>query len=247
MRKPAVIVVLAALAILVAALLAVVVYPAWLHHRAAERKILCQARLADLGKALSLYRQRYGGGRWYPAPAPAFRGTDWIATLYWTRLVGAEALHCPGCEARRIAPIDRSGDNRFEGHGLRLWDGSLTQDAVGYAGRARGPDVDGRPTPTFTEDELRADLPAIADLAGNHDGGIHVLFFDQHVAWMPDAGPYVGAGTRTGTELERLLVYLDHPDADNHPPLDAPPEPTTEPAGTTTPTTGTTEWETTDG
>jgi prepilin-type processing-associated H-X9-DG protein len=207
--------------VLVAAVVVVLVVPAL--RRSSERagRTRCAANLANLGTALSVYRQQHGGDRWYPAPAPTFRGTDWVAVLYWTHLAGADALHCPACgAARRLGPLDANYNGRLEEYGPRGWDGSLTADAVEYAGRARGPDVDGRSTPTFTIDELHADMPAMADLAGNHEGGVNVLFFDSHVAWMPDAGPCVGAGTATGTEPERMLVYLDHPDADNRPPLD---------------------------
>jgi prepilin-type processing-associated H-X9-DG protein len=198
--------------------LAAMLLPALGRARAEARKVKCSSNLAQMGKAANLYLLKYGGNSMLPVPAESFRGSDWLAVLYWTDILAEpSAFHCPANRtAKNLEPLDTNRDGvlaEYDDYGK--WDGSLSADCVEYAARARGRCA-GTPTESFEEGGLSYDAAIACDLPGNHDDGINVVYFDSHVDFLPDAGQYVGNALGTG-QWERNLRFMDHPKLDEKP------------------------------
>ena len=165
-------------------------------------RLRCRNNLNQIAKGMATYLDDFGDGCWYPWPAgrpgcgtaadPNFGGAEWLATLYWTRIVPDFGLFvCPA-----------SGDSNKAGRLLGA-DGCpggerLAPRAVSYAGFGHTSvavyqrvKLNKEPTSLLAITEgFPPDEPMACDDTQdpmNHgkitNGGMSVLFFDSHVEY----------------------------------------------------------------
>lgn len=195
--------------IAIIAILAGMLLPALARAREEARRIRCRNNLNQLAKGMATYLNEHGDNRFYPWPAgregcgdettPDFGGAEWLATLYWTRVLPDPGVYiCPSSP-----DTNENGQNLGDygcGNEEGTWEGDsgkLKPEAVSYAGMG---DVSvavyertklGR-TGVASYIAIRDDFPpnetmACDDTEGsiNHgerqNGGMAVLFFDSHV------------------------------------------------------------------
>ncbi len=184
------------------------------YHRDEARRIRCRNNLNQLAKGMETYLN----DRFYPWPVgragcgtranPDFGGAEWLATLYWTKI-----LPDPGVF---ICPAS-TDDNE---HGVKLGtygcpgNGPLSEDAVSYAGMGdrsvgiylvekQGKNPAYATSKLGIRDDFPPDQPMMCDDtegAINHGSArsMNVLFFDSHVEYWTndrvDAERGVGRG-----------------------------------------------------
>ncbi|HPD14744.1 MAG TPA: hypothetical protein PLE19_07335 [Planctomycetota bacterium] len=202
----------------VLALLAGMVLPALRRSRESERRgpgHRCRNNLNQLAKGMATYLNEFGDNRFYPWPAgrpgcgtverPSFGGAEWLATLYWTRVILDPGVFlCPG------SPDDNEMGVKLGSNGCPGGK-PLAPDAVSYA--AMGDVSVGIYLATKQSKgaayatsrlAIRDDFPpnepmACDDTEGpihhgeRNNGGMGVLFFDSHVEYW----------TYTRVDLER--------------------------------------------
>lgn len=165
-------------------------------------RINCRHNLNEIAKGMATYLDEFGDGCWYPWPAgrpgcgtvaePNFGGAEWLATLYWTRIVpDVRYFVCPA-----------SGDSNKAGKLLGA-DGCpggerLAPRAVSYAGFGhtsvavyQREKLNRKPTSLlaitkdFPPDEPMAcdDTQAPINHGERDNGGMAILFFDTHVEY----------------------------------------------------------------
>ena len=189
-------------------------------HRSRLHRMACSSNLNQIATAMQVYMARFGGSSTFAVPAESFRGTDWLAILYWKGLISDPAVFlCPAQKCKAEMPM--RADLRSY-----VWDGSDSSPHCEYAARGRGPAVIAHgvaETPVFTHVVL-AQTPMAADIFDpggkdpfdpgdkgrqNHLGGINVVFFDSHVEWVDesDLSGAIGAGGTSSTICG--LEFLD--------------------------------------
>jgi len=158
-------------------------------YREEARRITCRSHLNSLAKGMATYLGEHGENRWYPWPtgrgtAPDdFNGAEWLASLYWTRVVTAPWIYiCP-------SSTDSNDDGRDLGthraDPMRF--GSMT---VSYAGLHYRSFTDTEGDPKAIDDGLPPNRPmACDDTQGppHHPSVRSVLFFDSHVEVLTQA------------------------------------------------------------
>ncbi|MBM4039409.1 MAG: hypothetical protein FJ290_12930 [Planctomycetes bacterium] len=208
------------LIIMVAMLLvAAVVFDAWRPRtRTPCRRIWCRNNLNQLCKGMATYLNELGDNRFYPWPAgrpgcgtasePSFGGAEWLASLYWTRIIPDPGVYiCPsspdgneygaalgsdGAPGGKPLPADVVSYAAFGHRSVGIYMLSKHGNAPGYAQSSIA---------------VREDFPAGEPMAcddtqgpihhGERDnGGMSVLFFDSHVEyWTHErVDPETGVG-----------------------------------------------------
>ena len=189
--------------------------------REEARRIRCRGNLNILAKGMATYLLEFGDDRFYPWPTGRagcggsggeadFGGAEWLASLYWTRLMPDPGVFiCPSSPDTNTNGEDL-GESGCSGLLFRAGpDGKLRPEAVSYAAfgadsvavwerekreRAGGPD----------KRAIKHDFPPQAPMASDdtegtinhgraHRGGMSVLFFDSHIEFW----------THTKVDLER--------------------------------------------
>jgi hypothetical protein len=151
------------------------------------RRARCKNNLNQLGKGMATYLNEYGENRFYPCPlgrgatANSYNGAEWLASLYWTRVIPDPNLFlCPS-----------SADNNSNGKDIGSQKandcgGQFGSQTVSYAG------MWWKSANTATGGVIRDDFPANEPMACddtqggiNHgdatNGGMSILYFDTHV------------------------------------------------------------------
>ena len=199
--------------IAIIAILAGMLLPALARAREEARRIRCRNNLNQLAKGMATYLNEHGDNRFYPWPAgrkgcgsednPDFGGAEWLATLYWTRV-----LPDPGVYVCPSSPDSNENGQNLGDHGCDNEEGTfepgtgdnaskLQAGAVSYAGMGdrsvyiyEKTKLERNPPSSYIA--IRDDFPpnepmACDDTEGsiNHgereNGGMSVLFFDSHV------------------------------------------------------------------
>ena len=168
----------------------------------------CMSNLKCLGTAMHLYLNKYGDMAYFAEPANAFRGDEFVVTLFWKDIVQEPKLFaCPA--TADTGPVDASGNDVPM---PIIWNqvGSLTDEQCSYAGRCKG--LTGvfahrNTNHTFTEAIMSGASAMACDKPHNHTDGVNVVYFDSHVTFIPDAGPDVGVMHPTAAEPQ--LRYMD--------------------------------------
>jgi len=196
--------------IAIIAILAGMLLPALARAREEARRIRCRNNLNQLAKGMATYLNEHGDNRFYPWPAgregcgdednPDFGGAEWLATLYWTRVLPDPGVYiCPS------SPDSNENGQNLGDYGCRNEEGDfeagsdnkLKEEAVSYAGMGAESVAAYERTklnrdPPSDYVAIRDDFPpnepmACDDTEGsiNHgerqNGGMAVLFFDSHV------------------------------------------------------------------
>jgi len=175
----------------------------------------CMSNLRQLGTAANMYLCKWGGGSSFPEPALAFRGDCWLAVLYWQGVVSdTQVFVCPYTDDTGDLPPAPPLD--FADHA------EIADDAISYAGRCKG--LVGRYARRNTSHDLTCSKVSSAsvmacDKPGNHGKGLHVVYADSHVQFIPGGGRFVGDGPAgsvltepDGTRVpvpDRGLLFMD--------------------------------------
>jgi len=187
-RRGAVTVIELLLVIVIVGAAVALYYGTWSRVRVNYHRMTCSSNLNQIAKGMHVYMVRYGGNSTFPVPAESFRGTDWLAVLYWKGLIIDPAVFlCPAQQMKPEMPM-RADLQSY------AWDGSASEPYCEYAARARGPRLLAAETTDFTESALTADKPLACDVDGNHADHINVVYFDGHVVRIKDGGRFVGVG-----------------------------------------------------
>ncbi len=191
--------------LIVVVLLAGMLMPAVSPCREESRRVRCRNNLNQLAKGMATYLNECGDSGGYPWPVgrpgcgtranPGFGGAEWLASLYWTRIIPDPGVYnCPS-----------SPDSNEQGTELGTYGAPggkpLSADAVSYAAfgnrsfgiymvtkQGKAPDH------AKSSLAIREDFPAGEPMAcddteepinhGERDnGGMSVLFFDSHVEY----------------------------------------------------------------
>ena len=185
--------------------------PALARARSEARRVRCTSNLRQLGTAMNMYLTKYGADFCFAEPADAFRGDEFVTTLFWTGIVReAKLFACSGTSD--TGPVDAGGDpvpmptawNRA---------GNLTDEQCSYAGRCKG--LTGKyayrnTRHVLTESLMGSASPMACDKADNHSDGVNAVYYDSHVEFIPGAADAVGAMDTTPYEyLTKELRYMD--------------------------------------
>ena len=185
--------------------------------RSEARLIRCRNNLNGLGKGMWTYMNEHGDDRFLAWPtgragcggtqsaeAADFGGAEWLASLYWVRILPDTGVFiCPN-SGDSNADGRNLGDRGCRGPGFQAGpDGKLKLDAVSYAGigstsvavyervKLKRP---GLVTKSAVRDDFSQNEPiACDDTEGtiNHpsglwrSGGMNVLFFDTRLEFWP--------------------------------------------------------------
>ncbi len=187
-------------------------------------RIRCRNNLNVLAKGLATYLSEFGDSRWYPWPAgragcgtvdaPSFGGGEWLASLYWTRVIADPRVFlCPcstdaneegallgsdGCPSRKPLPPQAVsyaaiGDDSEYAHWRfrRAGAGTCMSPAAIVIG--------------FPPNEAVAcdDTQEPINHGERDNGGMSVLFFDSHVEFWTHTKVDLERGVGTGE-----LVHL---------------------------------------
>jgi len=158
--------------------------------RSKSAALKCRNNLKQLGTAMLLYVDSFGGRKycpfpkWRDMPPSGYNGSQWLAALYWAGTLTDPALFlCPAT----------SDDNRA-GKDLGTIGGSLTFSSatVSYAGKGLRSSLN---------QPLGSDFPANGVIASddtegrpNHVGGMNILFFDGRAEWNDRLDPMNAVG-----------------------------------------------------
>jgi prepilin-type N-terminal cleavage/methylation domain-containing protein len=206
--------------IAIIAILAGMLLPALARAREEARRIRCRNNLNQLAKGMATYLNECGDNRFYPWPsgragcgtkaAAAFGGAEWLASLYWTKIIPDPGVYnCPS------SPDSNEQGTELGSLGVPTGE-VLSKDAVSYAGVAScsvGIYLRSKQNKAaaYASSRLaiRDDFPPNEPMASddtdepiNHgerdNGGMAVLFFDSHVEYWThtrvDLETGVGAG-----------------------------------------------------
>ncbi len=195
------------LLIMVAMLLAAAaVFDAWSPRtRTPCRRIQCRNNLNQLAKGMYTYLNELGDNRFYPWPAgrpgcgtvagPDFGGAEWLASLYWTRIIPDPYVYnCPSSPDSNEQGLEL-GSNGTPG-GKPLSDDAVSYAALGHkcvgiylcSKQNKGASYAASILPI--KDDFPPNEPMACDDTqgpihhGERDnGGMAVLFFDSHVEY----------------------------------------------------------------
>ncbi|MFO7898339.1 MAG: type II secretion system protein [Planctomycetota bacterium] len=195
--------------IAIIAILAGMLLPALGKARKEATKTNCKNNLRSMAQGMQTYSlQRGGSGAMYAIPSHDFRGDCWLATLYWTGIVETKkAFQCPGtADDPTLIPDDMPAT---------LNAAALEPQAVSYAGVSNSSSFGGLKTTVLSTEAIADSLSAMAcdDNEGgdNHDDGICIVYFDNHVDFISldeDANiEYEDIGTTGAGQPE--LRYMD--------------------------------------
>jgi prepilin-type processing-associated H-X9-DG protein len=189
--------------ILVLAIGMALLLPALRREREVSHYPRCRNQLNQLAKGMATYLNECGDNRFYPWPAgrpgcgsvanPRFGGAEWLATLYWTRIIPDPGIFtCPASPDSNEQGIELGTDGTPGGR-------PLSKDAVSYAAmgdlsvgiylcskQSKGAAY------AASKLAIRDDFPPNEPMAcddtddpinhGEKDNGhMNVLFFDSHV------------------------------------------------------------------
>lgn len=191
--------------IAIIAILAGMLLPALARAREEARRIRCRNNLNQLAKGMATYLNECGDNRFYPWPAgragcgtktnPDFGGAEWLATLYWTKIIPDPGVfNCPS------SPDSNEGGVELGSFGCPNPSQKLGTDSVSYAGMGHlsvGRYLASKQNKTGSANSIlaiRDDFPPNEPMASddteepiNHgerdNGGMSVLFFDSHVEY----------------------------------------------------------------
>jgi len=194
--------------------------PALARSREEARRIHCRGNLNCLAKGLATYLNECGDNRFYPWPAgrpgcgtaadPDFGGAEWLASLYWTRIIPDPGCYnCPSSS-------DSNGQGTAIGDYGAPGGRPLAKKTISYAGmgdKSVGIYLYSKQNKggayNTSELAIRDDFPPNEPMGSddtdepiNHgekdNGGMAVLFFDSHVEYWRhtrvDLERGVGAG-----------------------------------------------------
>ncbi len=177
--------------------------------RDGARKVKCASNLKGIAQGMQLYLTKHGGNAVYSIPdARGFRGDVWLASLYWTGMVGdPKCFICPSTsdDVSRF-PLTRA--DAIANGGLQSAD-AVPDDGCSYAGlcmKLRGGFAH-RNTAYFTEASIGVTSALASDDADGDDNrpdGMNIVYFDSHVDFKSDPALYRQIG-RPGTPYH----YLD--------------------------------------
>jgi len=206
--------------IAIIAILAGMLLPALARAREEARRIRCRNNLNQLAKGMATYLNECGDNRFYPWPvgrsgcgtkaSPDFGGAEWLASLYWTRIIPDPGVYiCPS------SPDSNEQGTELGSHGTPGGN-ALSDDAVSYSGMGDNSvgiyltsKQNKGSTYANSSMAIRDDFPPNEPMASddtqepiNHgekdNGGMSVLFFDSHVEYWThtrvDLETGVGAG-----------------------------------------------------
>lgn len=183
--------------------------------REEARRIRCRGNLNQLAKGMATYLNECGDNRFYPWPvgwpgcgtteSPDFGGAEWLASLYWTRIIPD-----PGCFLCPSSPDTNEGGILMGSNGCPagkpLAPGAVSYAAMGdrsvgiYLASKLGKDAACATSRLPIKDDFPPSEPMASDDTQppiNHgrrdNGGMAVLFFDSHVEYW----------THTRVDLER--------------------------------------------
>ena len=197
--------------IAIIAILAGMLLPALARAREEARRIRCRNNLNQLAKGMATYLNEHGDNRFYPWPQGRagcgsdgdaddadFGGAEWLASLYWTRILPDPGVYiCPSSPDSNENG-DHLGDHGCTGDDFEAEEGGdgLKEGAVSYAGMGststrvyeteklnRSPDKQSAIRDDFPPNETMAcdDTEGNINHGESENGGMAVLFFDSHV------------------------------------------------------------------
>jgi len=194
--------------IAIIAILAGMLLPALARAREEARRIRCRNNLNQLAKGMATYLNEHGDNRFYPWPygrkgcggpgndpkQAQFGGAEWLACLYWTRILPDPGVYlCPSSpdSNRNGESLGKDGCDGQELDGSQLGRAIVSYAAMGDSSVM----VYSREKLSRTlnsKSAIRDDFPPNEPMAcddteepcnhGERDnGGMSVLFFDSHV------------------------------------------------------------------
>jgi len=177
-----------------------------------DRQQRCHSQLKCFGTAMNIYLTKLGGDSTFAEPAAAFRGDEFVVSHFWLDVVSEPKLFvCPATDDR--GPVDEAG-NAVPIPTVWGQADNLADEQCSYAGRCKG--LTGKyayrnTTYAFTESKMGSSRPMVCDKAGNHSGGVNVVYADSHAVFIPDAGDKVGTDNSglDDTDPAKELQYMD--------------------------------------
>jgi len=205
--------------IAIIAILAGMLLPALGRARDEARKVRCTSNLKQLGTAMHLYLNKYGDMSSFAEPAGAFRGDEFLCILFWKDIVQEPKVFVCAATSDN-GPVDGNGDPvAMPDKEWSNWNqtSTLTDKQCSYAARCKG--ITGstfrNTAHDFTESAMSGASAMACDkginsarTSDNHSDGVNVVYFDSHVAFIPDVQGFVGKDTQTDCK-EPQLEFMD--------------------------------------
>ncbi len=196
--------------IAIISILAGLLLPAIRNAQRAAQAAACKNNLRQIATAMAVYVHERGGDSSYPDPAEQFRGDEWLCSLYWSNVLpDAQVLRCAATShsvrvGTRLGEIDPDASTVVWGS-----EDTIGAEVVSYAARCKGDPAGATAKSTnhaFTDTKLSPASAMACDKGDNHPHGINVVYFDSHVAFLPEKGNLVG----TGVDEDAELGYMDN-------------------------------------
>ena len=195
--------------IAIISILAGLLLPAIRNAQRAAQVAHCGNNLRQIATAMAVYLHEQGGDASYPEPAEAFRGDEWLCTLYWSGVLPmTEVFRCASTShSTRVGT--RPGEINPDVSTV-VWgsEDTIGAEVISYAGRCRGDPTGAVAKSTdhsFTESRFSPASVMACDKGSNHPHGINVVYFDGHVKFLAGKSGLVG----TGTDGDAELGYMD--------------------------------------
>jgi prepilin-type processing-associated H-X9-DG protein len=134
---------------------------------------------------MATYLDEYGDGRWFPYPTGrgldphGFNGAEWLASLYWTRVVRDPGVFiCPSSADSNDDGLDLGKDRAIQG---RFGPGTVSYAGMHYSSLGDGVAIpaDYPPNKPMASDDTEGRIHHRGGLMCSE--GMNVLFFDSHV------------------------------------------------------------------